>query len=83
MISVKYDVAEALPRRSWTRYSEEIDILIDFDKSNHSNVCLEYDTLREARVVVTTLNRHIKGQNLNVQPSQRGNLVYLFHKEVK
>lgn len=83
MISVKYDIMYPPFLSPKGKYAEEISILIDFDKSNHNNVCFEYDSHGQARVATATLLRHIKAANLNVGVAQRGNLVYLIHKEVK
>lgn len=83
MISVKYDTIIPFVTHPHNKYCEEKSLLIDFDESSHNNVCLEYETVRQSRIVAATLLRHIKKLNLNVRVVQRGNLVYMVHKEVK
>jgi hypothetical protein len=83
MITVKYDVIIPFVTHSHNKYLEEKSHLIDFDKSSHNNMCLEYESVRQARIVAATLLRHTKKLNLNVRVVQRLTLVYRVHKEVK
>lgn len=83
MISVKYDVMVCPDPIVRGKYSEEISLICDFDKSNHTNMCFECDSRSHARVLVETIHRYRKALALNVKITQRDNLVYIYHKEVK
>ena len=83
MINVKYDAPFNLSHCRNGKYSQEISILFDFSNITYNNVRLEYATPQEARIAVSALNHQIRVSNLNVRTAQRGNAIYLVHKEVK
>lgn len=55
--------------------------MIKFMNSNHKNVCIEFDTVKETRSQVACVRSYNKAHKFNVEIHANGNKIYFIKKE--
>ena len=80
-MKINYDVASKPPKKQGKAHSEEINTILNFIKSDHSNMVLEYETITECRKRYSSIAVTVKRGDMPVKIKLSVNKIYVTRKK--
>lgn len=76
-MKINYDVASKPPKKRGKERSEEVKAILDFIKSNHSNMVFEYESIEECRRRYSSIYVSVKRENMPIIIKRSVSKIYI------
>ncbi len=80
-MKINYDVVSKPPKKRGRENSEEVKAILDFIKSDHENMVLEYESIEECRKRYSSVFVTVKRENMPIRIKLSVSKIYITRKK--
>lgn len=80
-MKINYDVVVEPPKNRGKAHSEEVNAILNFIKSDHTNMAFEYGTIEECRKRYYSISVSVNRGNMPVKIKLSGTKIYVIKKK--